>query len=191
MTKATADSDSNVASRKLSLAFVVLELLGLCTSVQPEANFTLWVNRRSITDLYSLNSNSTVTVDNCGTKRNYLVNEKQCASDEELFSGMCANPMISDVCNHYIKYIIGCDVAVVPINSTSLLPTAAAIDSQHSAIISFKKHVIIFGFSGTNQTVNSSFCSISSLEVYRGRQQAIEISHQGFSLGDSGSIEVR
>ena len=186
---AKATSDSLVASRKLSI--IIVALLNLCTSVQAEANCTVSVIRRIVTDVYSLNSNSTVTVSNCGAKPNYLVNEKQCASDEELFSGMCANPMISDVCNHYIKYIIGCDVAVVPINSTSLLPTAAAIDSQHSAIISFKKHVIIFGFSGTNQTVNSSFCSISSLEVYRGRQQAIEISHQGFSLGDSGSIEVR
>ena len=122
------------------------------------------------------------------------MNEKQCASDEELFSGMYANPMISDVCNHYV--IIGCDVVVVPINFISLIPTAT-IDSHYSTIITFKleqdsskKHVLIFGFNETDQTVNSSFCNISSLEVYRGRQQAIEISHQGFSLSDNGSIEV-
>ena len=35
--------------------------------------------------------------------------------------------------------------------------------------------------------LNSSTCQISSLEVYRGREQAIEISHQGFSLSDNGS----
>jgi hypothetical protein len=40
--------------------------------------------------------------------------------------------------------------------------------------------------------LNSSTCqiSIASLEVYRGRQQAIEISHQGFSLSDNGTIQV-
>ena len=38
--------------------------------------------------------------------------------------------------------------------------------------------------------VNSSFCHISSLEVYRGREQPIEISHQGFTLSNGGTIEV-
>ena len=95
-------SDSVVTRRKLSVMLVAL--LSLCISVQAEANFTVWVIRRSTQDLYSLNSNSTVTVDNCGAKPNYLVNEKQCASDEELFSGMYADPMISDILhNHYYQ----------------------------------------------------------------------------------------
>ena len=47
-----------------------------------------------------------------------------------------------------------------------------------------------FVFNETKQLVNSSFCHISSLEVYRGRDQAIEISHEGFSLSGNGSIEV-
>ena len=41
-----------------------------------------------------------------------------------------------------------------------------------------------------NTQLNSSTCQISSLEVYRGREQAIEISHQGFSLSDNGNIQV-
>ena len=49
----------------------------------------------------------------------------------------------------------------------------------------------IFHFRETDQPVNSSVCHISSLEVYRGREQAIEISHQGFSLSSNGTIEVR
>ena len=189
---AMATSDSVVASRKLSLAFVAL--LSLCTSVQAETNFTLWVSRRSSTDVYGLKSNTmyTDTVNQqCGDKPNYLVNEKLCASDEELFSSMYAHPMISVVYNHYniIYNIIGCRVAIVPINSIFLIPTVV-IDGQYSAIITLDD-VEIFGFSGTNQTANSSFCNISSLEMYRGRQQVIEVSHQGFSLGDDGSIEVR
>ena len=38
--------------------------------------------------------------------------------------------------------------------------------------------------------VDKSFCNISSLEAYHGREQVIEISHQGFSLSDNGTIEV-
>ena len=79
-------------------------------------------------------------------------------------------------------------------NITFLIPTAN-ICSQYSVITygdaNFKEHIVIFGFNGTNRTVNGSFCTISSLEVYRGREQAIEISHQGFSLSYNGSIEVR
>ena len=88
MAKATSDSVVASTSRKLSLAFVAL--LSLCSSVQAEDNFTLCVSRRSSTDVYSLNSSIiTITVEEqCGAKPNYLVNEKQCASDEELFSGM-------------------------------------------------------------------------------------------------------
>ena len=49
---------------------------------------------------------------------------------------------------------------------------------------------VIFKFNRTDELVNSSLCHISSLEVYRGRQQAIGISNNGFSLSENGSIEV-
>ena len=42
----------------------------------------------------------------------------------------------------------------------------------------------------THQSVNSSSCSISSLEVYRGKQQVFEIAHDGLSLKDNGTIKV-
>ena len=48
----------------------------------------------------------------------------------------------------------------------------------------------IFEFNRTDQLVNNSVCHISSLKVYRGRDQAIEISHEGFFLNDNGNIEV-
>ena len=38
--------------------------------------------------------------------------------------------------------------------------------------------------------VNSSFCNITSLEVYRGRSEITQISHDGFTLSSSGTIEV-
>ena len=48
----------------------------------------------------------------------------------------------------------------------------------------------IFKFNEVDQLVNSSHCSISSLEVYRGREEAIEIGHDGFSLSNNSNIEV-
>ena len=43
----------------------------------------------------------------------------------------------------------------------------------------------------TGQPVRSAFCHISSLEVYRGRNEAINIRHDGFHLNQRGNIEVR
>ena len=48
----------------------------------------------------------------------------------------------------------------------------------------------IVAFRSRGEHVNGSVCQISSLEVYQGRQRAIEISHQGFSLNGNGSIKV-
>ena len=48
-----------------------------------------------------------------------------------------------------------------------------------------------FTFEIKKELVNSNFCNISTLEVYRGREQAIEISNVGFSLNHNGSITVR
>ena len=95
--------------------------------------------------------------------------------------------------------IIGCSLAVVPTRYPTFLIATSAIDNNYSVITNtvrtlsnnFSEYIVTFGFNGTDQTVNRSYCNISSLEVYRGREQAIEISHQGFSLNDNGSIEVR
>ena len=40
-------------------------------------------------------------------------------------------------------------------------------------------------------TNHSNFdCAIDSLEVYRGRQKAIEIDHKGFTITARGTVEV-
>ena len=43
----------------------------------------------------------------------------------------------------------------------------------------------------TGQPVNSAFCHITSLEVYRGRNETAKINHDGFHLNQRGAIEVR
>ena len=45
-------------------------------------------------------------------------------------------------------------------------------------------------FRNREEQVNGSICNISSLEVYRGREQAIEIDYRGFSLTENGTIKV-
>ena len=45
-------------------------------------------------------------------------------------------------------------------------------------------------FRNREEQVNGSICNISSLEVYRGREQAIEINYRGFSLTENGTIKV-
>ena len=74
----------------------------------------------------------------------------------------------------------------------SIIPSVD-INNKSSSVIYLETnfgYISRFIFNDTKQLVNSSFCSISSLEVYRGRRQAIEINHEGFSLNDNGSIEV-
>ena len=41
------------------------------------------------------------------------------------------------------------------------------------------------------QPLNGSMCGIASLEVYRGSEDVFQIQHDGFSLSDRGTLEVR
>ena len=90
------------------------------------------------------------------------------------------------------NYYSGCN-AIVPTSSLRLT-TIAAFDFSSAmpkfAYLQSTSYTKIFKFNETDQPVNSSFCTISSLEVYWGREQVIEISHQGFLLNNNGSVEV-
>ena len=131
----------------------------------------------------------------CSSHSTYLVLEDQCINNSKLFNGKL----------HLLYWYLyttmssitysECSFAITPkgqpqnlsiilgigINGTSTALTATR-DRIANAAVTFKD---------TGQPVNSSTCQISSLEVYRGREQAIEISHQGFSLSDDCSIEVQ
>ena len=150
------------------------------------------VNRRQTADIYFF-INSTTGI-NCGDKDTYLISEDQCVKDQELFKGN--NLILRFIIDFYINYHhSGCTDAIVPTSSLHnniIITTIAVLDSS-SAITYLLGNVTTyktFKINETNQLVNSSFCHISSLEVYRGRQQAIEISNQGFSLSENGSIKV-
>ena len=42
----------------------------------------------------------------------------------------------------------------------------------------------------SRELVNTSLCQVVSLNVYRGKENVIEINHSGFTLTDRGTIEV-
>ena len=77
-----------VASRKLGLVFVTSMLcLQLCNSLQNGTSvYTVQVYRRISLDIYILSSD--LNSENCDPTLTYLVNERKCVSDQELYSGM-------------------------------------------------------------------------------------------------------
>ena len=82
MAKATV-----VASRKFGLVFVTSVLcLQLCTSTDTSV-YTVEVFRRISFDIYVWSSDSTKP-ENCDPTLTYLVDERECVSDQELYSGM-------------------------------------------------------------------------------------------------------
>ena len=87
MTEATV-----VGSRRLGLVFVTSMLCQLlCTSLQTDTSiYTVQVFRRITFDIHVLNSSA--NPENCDSTLNktFLVNEKECVSDQELFSGIHA-----------------------------------------------------------------------------------------------------
>ena len=76
-------------------------------------------------------------------------------------------------------------IAIDHQNQTTFLTAGASISTLVDAL------VIVANTSNCQLASSDPACSISSLEVYRGREQAIEISHEGFSLSDKGTFEVK
>ena len=72
-------------------------------------------------------------------------------------------------------------LTIKTVNGTSRLQTINGTSALNATVV----------VRGTQQQVNSSLCHISSLAVYRGRDQVTEISYHGFNLSDSGTIEVQ
>ena len=148
------------------------------------------VSRRLTNDIYHYINSSIhmICLDNT-----YLISEDQCVKDEELFKGN--NFDYGSLIILYNYHHSGCTDAIVPTSSqhNNFIITTIAVFDSSLAITYLLGNVTTyktFKINETNQLVNSSLCHISSLEVYRGRHQAIEISHQGFSLSENGSVKV-
>ena len=100
--------------------------------------------------------------------------------------------------DYQFNIITACSSAVIPASATlSENPITvldfprSLLDTTITTLMGADAKDAVLVVSETSQPVNNSFCRISSLEVYRGREQAIEISYDGFSLNDNGTINVR
>ena len=96
--------------------------------------------------------------------------------------------------------ISGCDFVIVPRGEPSVFRVTLFFDQNNTGLdmtaatfnnMLTESKVTIVTKNNTHQSVNGSYYHISGLEVYRGRKQAIEISLDGFSLSNRGTIEVR
>ena len=105
-------------------------------------------------------------------------------------------------CNFSIMASSDCNFSIAATEEeSSIHRLALAIDYQNDTEMITAATPLNFDISNltdavvyhrpTDQPVNSAFCHITSLEVYRGRNDAIKISHDGFHLNRRGTIEVR
>jgi hypothetical protein len=90
-------------------------------------------------------------------------------------------------------YNTECCSLIIPNAPSNLIAIAATSSSTSMAPLVVDPSAdggATFYFKDTEQLINKSVCDIASLEVYRGREQAIKISHNGFTLSNSGTFEV-
>ena len=70
-------------------------------------------------------------------------------------------------------------------NQTNFL----TVHTSNDTITTFTDALVIV-INDSCQPASSPFCEISNLEVYRGHDQLVGISHEGLSLSDKGAIKV-
>ena len=90
-------------------------------------------------------------------------------------------------------YNTECSSLIIPNDPSNLIAIASASSSTSIATLVVDASAdgsATFYFKDTEQSINKSVCDIDSLEVYRGREHAIKISHNGFTLSNSGAFEV-
>ena len=176
-----------IISEKLALTVVLL----VCSTslLLVDGEVVEWVQRRNSEDFYKYTSSSSHERCDGQTKATLLVDDGQCVNEQDLFRCELI-PLLKLSINFYIHAV--CNHAVVP--SSRLIGNALFSISSYSPSYLVGNDPNIaesFYFNGTDQPVNSTFCHIASLEVFRGWEQAIEVDHDGFSLSDNGTIRVQ
>lgn len=89
-----------------------------------------------------------------------------------------------------------CAFAIAPIGQLNISRLALDIQINKDSTIAMTINSTggiasaVVVFTSSQQLVNNSTCHISSLEVYRGFNQAFQISHNGFFLSSNSTIEV-
>ena len=88
--------------------------------------------------------------------------------------------------------IVECSFVLTPSEDSSLTRLGLLIVDESLVAMTYTANntLTMAQVVAATQKVRPSNCNITSLEVYRGRKQAIGISYRGFHLNDSGVIMV-
>lgn len=87
--------------------------------------------------------------------------------------------------------IVECSFVLTPSENTSLTRLGLFIVNESSVAMTYTVNNTLTAAQVADKSMNKvSNCNITSLEVYRGRRQAIDINYSGFYLNDSGVIMV-
>ena len=157
-------------------------------------DFVCSVDRKT-RDHYQPNTSTNCVCDE--GNNTYLVTEQQCVNNSNFFSGKLSIATSNENIISIMYILTECPFAITPAGEPWPLEQRLSVqiimgNSRMQTFNSTGKttNATVINTNSTEKLVNSSICNISSLEVYRGREQAIEISHDGFILDNSGSIEV-
>ena len=124
----------------------------------------------------------------------FLVSERRCINNEEFFNGKLDMPKVN---NFTTMMTSDCNFTITATEEESSIHRLGLIinyqnDTERiTAVTPFNFTDAVVYHRPTDQPVKNAFCHISSLEVYRGRNKANRISHDGFHLNQRGAIEVR
>jgi hypothetical protein len=184
----------NVAQRMWLLTTLTLYLLAnvhINHGTSTEEAVPVSVNRRlQSADILIFTNSSNHR--NCYTNT-YLVDERRCVDNQVLHDGIPILRSISSYvyninCLHLLCYTTACRFAISSRQDPSSYQITLFVTDQGQ----FQSSVAVVTYEPHRQAVNvnNTLCHISSLEVYRGREQAIEISHDGFLLTENGNINV-
>ena len=172
---------------------IILVSIAINVILASEMSLPVRVSRRLSGDIYWYSSDD---FESCHDNPTYLISEDRCVNDQELFNG---NADTTSITLRLINFIsLDCGFGFVSNEAPSYL-TTSLIFRQNGSIILFKQLKTVDASSdaavaiinGTRRLVNGSLCQIASLEVYRGRDQIIEISHDGLSLSQNGNVKVK
>ena len=169
-----------------------------------DSRIPVTVSRRLTGDNITFSSGNQILC-NIDDNLTYLVSERQCVRNQGLLNGIIASsdseldasPALLRL--HEIFLIpAGCMFSIAPSQQHSNITLTILIrtTNQRETLLmtpeagNILTEAVIVHRTTMHQSVNSSSCSISSLEVYRGKQQAFEIAHDGWSLTDNGTIKV-
>ena len=184
----------------VSISLILLLTIFNISEVNSHREIAVFVWRRDSSDHYSLQHDNRSSDERCTNGNNtYLVIENQCINNQQLLDGKKRSIVVEVIFNCF-TFDAECPFAITPASELNISKLALRFifDNETFSISGWTITpngddliAALVVHKTTQMSVNNSLCNISSLEVYRGRQQNYEISKVGFSLSKKGTIEVR